>query len=49
MGKLFFVGDSITAGMWDERGGWANRLELSDQVERFLLTEEFFRFHSEAS
>ena len=26
MGKLFFIGDSITAGAWDEQGGWANRL-----------------------
>ena len=26
MGQLFFVGDSITTGAWDERGGWANRL-----------------------
>ena len=26
MAKLFFVGDSITAGAWDENGGWANRL-----------------------
>ena len=26
MSKLFFIGDSITAGAWDERGGWANRL-----------------------
>jgi lysophospholipase L1-like esterase len=26
MGKLFFIGDSITAGAWDSRGGWANRL-----------------------
>lgn len=26
MAKLFFVGDSITAGSWDPLGGWANRL-----------------------
>lgn len=26
MAKLFFVGDSITAGSWDPKGGWANRL-----------------------
>lgn len=26
MGKLFFFGDSITAGKWDENGGWANRI-----------------------
>lgn len=26
MGKLFFFGDSITAGAWDERGGWCNRV-----------------------
>lgn len=26
MAKLFFVGDSITTGAWDEKGGWANRL-----------------------
>ena len=26
MAKLFFFGDSITTGAWDERGGWANRL-----------------------
>lgn len=26
MAKLFLVGDSITAGAWDERGGWASRL-----------------------
>lgn len=26
MTRLFFIGDSITAGSWDERGGWANRL-----------------------
>lgn len=26
MAKLFFVGDSITAGAWDKKGGWANRL-----------------------
>jgi len=26
MTKLFFVGDSITAGAWDDKGGWANRL-----------------------
>ena len=26
MGKLFFIGDSITAGAWDNQGGWANRL-----------------------
>ncbi len=26
MSKLFFIGDSITTGAWDEKGGWANRL-----------------------
>lgn len=26
MARLFFIGDSITAGSWDECGGWANRL-----------------------
>lgn len=26
MAKLFFIGDSITAGAWDDRGGWAGRL-----------------------
>ncbi len=26
MSKIFFLGDSITAGAWDEGGGWANRL-----------------------
>jgi lysophospholipase L1-like esterase len=26
MAKLFFIGDSITAGAWDEAGGWATRL-----------------------
>ena len=26
MGTLFFIGDSITTGAWDERGGWTNRL-----------------------
>lgn len=26
MGKLFFIGDSITAGAWDNRGGWVARL-----------------------
>ena len=26
MGDLLFFGDSITAGAWDSRGGWANRL-----------------------
>lgn len=26
MGKLFFIGDSITTGAWDASGGWANRL-----------------------
>lgn len=26
MAKLFLIGDSITAGAWDSRGGWANRL-----------------------
>ena len=26
MAKLFFFGDSITAGAWDERGGWVGRL-----------------------
>ena len=26
MSKLFFIGDSITAGAWDAHGGWASRL-----------------------
>ncbi len=26
MGKLFLVGDSITAGAWDANGGWAGRV-----------------------
>jgi lysophospholipase L1-like esterase len=26
MAKLFFVGDSLTAGAWDERGGWVARI-----------------------
>ena len=26
MAKLFFMGDSITAGAWDVRGGWVGRL-----------------------
>jgi lysophospholipase L1-like esterase len=26
MAKLFFVGDSITAGAWDPKGGWAARI-----------------------
>ena len=25
MAKLFFFGDSITAGAWDSQGGWVNR------------------------
>jgi len=26
MGKLFFLGDSITAGAWDTEGGWVERV-----------------------
>ncbi len=26
MAKLFFMGDSITAGAWDSKGGWAQHL-----------------------
>lgn len=26
MAKIFFIGDSITTGAWDDQGGWANRL-----------------------
>jgi lysophospholipase L1-like esterase len=26
MSKLFFIGDSVTLGAWDEQGGWASRL-----------------------
>ena len=26
MGKLILLGDSVTAGAWDEQGGWANRI-----------------------
>lgn len=32
MGKIFFIGDSITAGAWDAGGGWANRL-----ISRIML------------
>lgn len=26
MGHIYFVGDSITAGAWDDRGGWVSRV-----------------------
>lgn len=25
--NLIFFGDSITSGLWDERGGWASRIK----------------------
>lgn len=39
MAKLFFVGDSITAGAWDEKGGWANR--LIGQIMRETIASGF--------
>lgn len=39
MAKLFFVGDSITAGAWDEKGGWANR--LIGQIMRETMADGF--------
>ncbi len=38
MAKLFFIGDSITAGAWDNQGGWASR--LSAQLLERLNTSE---------
>ena len=40
MAKLFFFGDSITAGAWDERGGWANR--ISGQIMQRVMSDEGF-------
>jgi lysophospholipase L1-like esterase len=45
MGKLFFIGDSITAGAWDERGGWANRLigeVMQKTLEAFANQTNFY-------
>jgi lysophospholipase L1-like esterase len=39
MGKLFFVGDSITVGAWDEKGGWASR--LSGQILHKTMNDKF--------
>jgi lysophospholipase L1-like esterase len=45
MSKLFFIGDSITAGAWDERGGWANRLigqVMAKTMENFKQPGSFY-------
>lgn len=39
MAKLFFIGDSITTGAWDEKGGWANR--LIGKIMHETMTAEF--------
>lgn len=44
MAKLFFVGDSITAGAWDEKGGWASRLtgQIMQETINANFTEKGF-------
>lgn len=45
MGKLFFFGDSITAGAWDKSGGWANRLIgriMDDVIVADITKNEFY-------
>jgi len=44
MTKLFFIGDSITAGAWDERGGWVGRLsgELLSRTRTSLRRSQGF-------
>lgn len=39
MSKLFFIGDSITTGAWDEQGGWANR--LIGQIMKMTMDAKF--------
>lgn len=41
MGKLFFFGDSITAGAWDERGGWCNRV-IGSIMAQVLKGNDFY-------
>lgn len=39
MAKLFFIGDSITTGAWDEQGGWANRV-LIRTLQKTMKAEQ---------
>jgi lysophospholipase L1-like esterase len=45
MAKLFFVGDSITAGAWDQKGGWVSRLTgniMQLNIEAMDAKESFY-------
>lgn len=45
MALMFFIGDSITAGAWDNKGGWANRLTsniMDKNIKSFVGEGEFF-------
>ncbi len=44
MAKLFFIGDSITAGAWDNAGGWATQLcgQLLDRTRTSVNKKQGF-------
>jgi len=41
MAKLFLIGNSITTGAWDEKGGWANRL-ISQTMRMNMDNEDLY-------
>lgn len=43
MSKLFFLGDSITAGAWDPKGGWAAR--VIGEIMRMNIEANFEGFY----
>jgi len=45
MAKIFFVGDSITAGAWDPKGGWANRLSGKIMARTYSSANKFKGFY----
>ena len=42
MAKLFFIGDSITAGAWDAQGGWVMRL-MGKIMDKTRTSERKFK------
>lgn len=43
MANIFFFGDSITFGAWDNKGGWADRVK--NDIQKKILSSHFTYYH----
>lgn len=43
MANIFFFGDSITFGAWDEKGGWVDRVK--NDIHKRIISSHFAYYH----